>query len=230
METITKKTLQIIMDEIKASNRKYLTARAIIFNHVSKSDIVPLELCDTFKKIIFRFYYDKTGYGYNGIINEVEKRLYTMKRTEKTKNIGGVPVKEFLLHTMKETDTIDTDNHIGYEEKSGCGDWLRSESPDFETVIKEYSRKKTRIRWDYTFTVETKKEGIQEYSVYIDTTWKNLFRFLSEYNDKGLKTWFKENAKSGLSGLYIWEMNTIRTSRAKAEYLVTFDEWESENN
>lgn len=201
-----------------------IEAREVFFSLVHNEDIVQTEIVAPFAKLVLSRLYDKSGKGYKGIVNEVRKRIATIRYTEKMTNLGGIPVEEFFLKKQGITDTIDFDNHTPYEEKSGCGDWLKSDNPFFEDVIKEYRRKRTHIRWDYTFTIESKKHGKETYHVFIDTTYAQLFDFLSDF-PKGFSTWWKENGRSGLSGLYVWEMQTIKTSRVKAQYLMTWDEW-----
>ena len=211
-------TLNPIKDPAKARN--------VFFTLVKKTEVVPEEYATVFIKIVVSRLYDKSGKGYKGVVNEVVKRIETIRYTEKIIRIGGIPVEEFFLHKQGQTDTIDFDNHIGYEEKSGCGDWLRSNKPFFNEVIKEYRRKRTKIRWDYTFTVKTKKAGIEKHHIFIESTYAEFFDFLSAYKG-GFETWWKENDRSGQSGLFIWELQTIKSSKVKADYLETWQEWKA---
>ena len=127
-----------------------------------------------------------------------------------------------------ETDTYDSDNRVSYEEKSGVGDWLRPKNAvTFDDTIQEYERKKTLIRWDYSFTMKTKKAGKQTYHIYIVTSYKKLFAFLRTYNGE-LKTWFTPNTKSDLLAP-VWKMQEVKTSKKKADFLLTFDQWEKAN-
>lgn len=225
---ITKEIIESIIAAINPINNPS-EARKVFFTLVKKNDIVPEKYATPFAKIVVSRLYDKSGKGYKGVINEVTKRLDTIRYTDKIQALGGIPVKEFFLHKQGETDTIDFDNHCGYEEKSGCGDWLKSHNPIFEEVIKEYRRKKTRIRWDYSFTVKTKKAGIEKYHIFVESTYCEFFDFLATY-DKGFSTWWKENSKSGETGLFVWELQTINTSKTKADFLKGWPEWYAKNH
>lgn len=218
--TITKADLRTIREKWLASTEKTPeTMRTIFFSVVRMYDKIPAELVSIVLRFVENFY-DKTGVGYNGVISEITDRVYLYADID-----GFVYAKEFLLHKAGKTDIYDKENKIGYEKKTGCGDWLRSENPVFADVVKEYERKKTLIRWDYDFTIESKKNGKEEFSIHIETTFKKLFAFLSDF-DGGFETWWKENGRSGRAGIYVWEMQTIKTSRKKAVYLSTFAEWE----
>lgn len=224
---ITAKIINAIIDELQNVST-IEESRKVFFSAVSLSDIVPLKYTETIKQIVFRRLYDKTGKGYKGVVNEVNKRLDTIEFTEKIISMGGIPVREFFLHKQGETDTIDFDNHVGYEEKSGCGDWLKSHDfSTFDEIVKAYRRKRTLIRWDYSFTVETKKAGKENFHIEIVSTYAELFDFLSDFQG-GFQTWWKENGRSGKTGLYIWELQTINTSRKKALYLTTWDAWKAD--
>lgn len=197
----------------------------MIFKAINKTDIVPIDCINSAYRVFALYYYNPENVGYNGILNEIKKRITTQKTTEKVKTQGGILVRDFMLHHANETDTIHFDTHTPIEEKSGCGDWLRSyNAVTFEELIKEYRRKRTKIRWDYSFTVESKKNGNEKYHIKITTSYSTLFDFLAEYNGK-LETWFTESSRSGLSGLTLYKMQEIKTSRKKAQYLLTFAEW-----
>ena len=120
--------------------------RNTFFRHFLLSDSVPEKLVPVFVKFAENFY-DKSSFGYHGIIEEIKDRteLYAL-------NDGFVPVREFLKHGEGKTDCYDSVERIAYEKKTGCGDWLRSETATtFDEIIKEYRRKRTLIRWDYDF-------------------------------------------------------------------------------
>lgn len=218
-KTITKADLRIIRDAIFASDRSAKSIRKAFFDHVRMYDKIPAELVPDVLRFASLFY-DKAGTGYHGVIAEIADRVSLYADID-----GFVYANEFLLHKAGTTDIYDRDNRTGYEKKTGCGDWLRSKNPVFAEVVKEYERKRTLIRWDYDFTVESKKNGKEEFSIHIETTFKKLFAFLSDF-DGGFETWWKENKRSGIAGVYVWEMQTIKTSRKKALYLTTFNEWE----
>ena len=226
---ITSKVMQSIFDGIKFGPFTNENVRKVLFDNVSMNDIVPEQFVDKFVSVM-SLYYDKSGKGYRGVMNEITKRIDTIRFTEKIINMGGVPVHEFFLKKQGQTDTIDFDNHTGYEEKAGAGNWLYNDkSSSFEETIAMYRRKRTKIRWDYPVTVNTKKYGKETFHIEIITTYSILFDFLADY-PKGFKTWWKENSKSGETGCYVWEMQTITSSRKKAEYLTTFDQWLKDHN
>jgi len=221
---ITKSIYSLLISELSTmENKTTENARKLIFSAISKNDIIPDELIIPVKKLVLTVMYDRTGKGYKGIVNEIEKRIETIRYTEKVLNWGGIPFSEFLLRRLGSTDTVDFDNHSGFEEKSGCGNWLYSYNGSFDETVKMYRRKKTIIRWDYQFDVDTKKNGKEHFNIYIETTYKLFFDFLSDYSG-GFKTWWKENARSG-NGCFVWELQNIPSSRKKAVYLTTFDEW-----
>ena len=199
--------------------------RSLIFSFINRSDIVPLKHTDIMYRVMFNYYYSKDNKGYKGIVNEVHKRVGTIKRTEKVINQGGITVSDFMLHKASETDTIFFDKHISIEEKSGTGDWLRSStSHNFEDIIKEYRRKRTMIRWDYAFTIQSKRNGTEHYHIKILTSYARLFDFLTEYNGN-LASWFTESSRSGDNGTTLYKMQEIATSRKKAQYLLTYSDW-----
>lgn len=220
MATVTDSTMKTLILALIANTELKATddIRDIIWSHINKTDIVPPKHYQNMKKVFFNYYYNTNGKGYKGIKNEVNKRIRTMEFTEKTLAQGGIPVEDFMVKKLGDTDTIDTDNHAPYEEKSGCGNWLYSDNPFFDEVIQEYRRKRTKIRWDYSFTIETKRNGTETYHFYVVTTYARFFDYLKGYNGS-LDTWFKENKRSGKAGTYIWELQNIVSSRKKAEYL-----------
>ena len=222
MATITKETIKTIIDEIIKTAKNESDVKNILFNHVKLTDKIPVALAPTMVKIVSHCY-DKSGTGYNGVMNEIEKRidLYSLIYDE-------ITVKEFFLHKMGRKDLYDKENKESYELKSGCGNWLYSKNSSFLATIANYERRKEKIRWTYQFEIETKKEGKEVFNIDIDTEWKTLFSFLKDYNGH-IETWFKENSKSGEFGTYIWEMQTVKTSRKKAVYLTTFEQWKKEH-
>lgn len=214
--------------------------RHIFFSYFRLSDTVPAEMVDMFNSFAEKFY-DKTALGYDGIIAEIKDRteLYAMID-------GYVAIREFLKKPEGKTDIYDKENRICYEKKTGCGDWLRSErSTTFEEVIEEYKRKRTLIRWDYEYTARpdgmtgkksvkdgepeqerTKKNPSKEYSIniHIETTYRKLFEYMETY-PTGIKTFFKESSRSGIAGVYHWEMQTIKNSKKKIAFLQGFNAW-----
>ena len=172
---------------------------------------------------IIRLCYSNKGKGYNGVITEIIERTNLYNDTD-----NAVKVKEFRLHSLGKRDMTDKVEKISYEVKSGAGNWLYSHNPSFTATVQNYRRRKEYIKWNYSFAIETKKNGLENFNIDITCPWAVLFDFLSEY-PQGFATWFKENGRSGENGLYIWEMQTIKTSRKKALYLTTFNEWVKNN-
>lgn len=228
MATVNREQIEQVIREIKEGNHTTESVREALRRHIPKTAIIPDKYVDVFAKIT-KLAYDKQGKGYAGIIHEIDTRLETIRYTEKTIRQGGINVHDFFMHYANETDTYDSDNKICYEEKSGAGDWLRPKNAvTFEDTIREYERKRTLIRWDYTFTMETKKAGKQTYHIYIETTYKTLFAFLLTYNGSLEKTWFTPNTDKQLKSP-VWKMQIISNSKKKADFLMTFDQWEKEN-
>ena len=194
--------------------------RNMLFSDISVNDYIPSELVKPVLKLV-SLSYDKNGQGYHGVMVESEKRV-----TEYAKQKGKVLFSEFFLHTNKQKDMYIMVNgkRRALELKTGCGNWLYSPKHDLMKTIQNYSRRTEIINWCYTFVVDTKKAGKELYSFDIMTEWKTLFAFLRDFNGD-ITTWFKENARSGEKGIYIYEMQTIKTSKKKADYLLTFDNW-----
>lgn len=215
---INKADLRAIRDLFDKSDKSPESMRKAFFSVVRMYDKVPSELVPVVLKFACLFY-DKSGMGYHGVIAEIADRVALYADID-----GFVYAKEFLLHRAGKTDIYDKENKAGYEKKTGCGDWLRSENPVFTEVIDEYKRKRTLIRWDYTLEIESKKHGKEKFSIHIETTYKKLFAFLADFKG-GFDTWWKENSRSGKAGIYVWEMQNVKTSRKKILYLLTFDEW-----
>lgn len=224
--------------------------RRCFFSHFLLGDSVPDKdgMIQIFQKYAEQFY-NSESLGYSGILYEIKKRtsLYA-------NNDGFVAVREFLKHDDGKTDYYDSVSRKAYEQKTGTGDWLRSEkASSFSEIIKEYRRKKTLICWDYDFipvsedmngkksvnkymtnewkqikqerTNKTKKDGTPiinkqyEIHIHICTTYAKLFDYMETYG-KGLETFFKESVRSGVAGVYVWEMQTIKNSKKKIDFLM----------
>jgi len=245
---LEKVDLQMFLSDIKTelvqsktkrtAEEKQKLIRCLFFRHFHLSDNVPAELVPDFIKVASVFY-NRESLGYNGIMEEIKDRteLYSMIA-------GHVEIREFLKHGEGKSDFYDRENKISYEKKTGCGDWLRSErSATFEEVIAEYKRKKTLLRWDYEYKAnkegmngaKTVKKGEEEakrkegkkpakeydISIHIETTYKAFFDYLATY-PKGIGTFFKESTRSGVAGVYVWELQTIKNSKKKIEFLQNY--------
>lgn len=221
---ITREEVKALYDEVRSLADDYDGVEfipceeiaSVLFKHIKKTDYIPENLVVPVLKVVSLFY-DKAGTGYTGVMKEIEYRVLWYSTID-----GKVLFSHFFMHKSSQKD-VQKDGKA-MEIKTGCGNWLYSTTHDFNAVIRNYSRRKELIHWDYTFVVETKKAGKETYHVKIETEWKTLFSFLRDFNGN-LQTWFKENAKSGEHGTYIYEMQTIKTSKKKADYLLTFDRW-----
>ena len=222
MATVTKEQLKGIIDEIKNSAKSASDCRRIVFSSINANDIVPANLVPAMQKII-RLCYSNKGKGYNGVITEIIERTNLYNDTD-----NAVKVKEFRLHSLGKKDMTDKVEKVSFEIKSGAGNWLYSHNPSFSATVSNYRRRKEFIKWNYTFFFFIKKNGSETFNIDITCPWAVLFDFLSDY-PQGFSTWFKENGRSGENGLYIWEMQTIKTSRKKAVYLTTFEQWKKDN-
>lgn len=247
MKTINGADIKTFLSDAQGNAHNLTEYRKIFFNHFRLSDNVPEKFVPAFIRLAKNFY-DSSSLGYNGIISEISERVELLSMID-----GSVPVREFFVHKAGKTDIWDKENHIGYEKKTGCGDWLCSEkSVTFAEVIEEYKRKRTRILWDYDFIpvssemngkksvnknmteeeqkkaqekVNPKKTGKQyEIHIHIDATFRRLFEYLETY-DKGIGSFFKESSRSGVAGFYRWEMQTLKNSNKKIKFLEHFNVW-----
>lgn len=223
MPIVTKEQIMEIVSQIKSTAKSASDCRRIVFSSINAEDVIPSSLVPAMQKII-KLCYSNKGKGYNGVITEIIERTNLYNDTD-----NAVKVKEFRLHSLGKKDMIDKVEHISYEVKSGAGNWLYSHNPSFTATVQNYRRRKEYIKWNYTFSIETKKNGSETFNVDITCPWAVLFDFLSDYPQGGFSTWWKENSRSGNNGLYVWEMQTVKTSRKKALYLTTFEQWKKDN-
>ena len=105
-----------------------------------------------------------------------------------------------------------------------------------EDIIEEYKRKTRLLRWDYDFIPpeETMKRGKtvaynekvkgekpqKQYPIHIhcELSYRKFFEYLATYPG-GINTFFKENARSGKAGTYIYDLQTIKNSKKKIAFL-----------
>ena len=233
--TVTKEIMQDLINDIKKGPYTIIAVRRKVFKRLRLNDFVPADLCETMYKIITLFY-DKNGLGYDGIMQEIRDRMDLYILID-----GGMIVKDFMKHKPEKTDIYDKENKISYEKKTGCGDWLRSEKyVDFNDIIAEYKRKKTRIRWDYDFIPSSDtmtgiksmkdnaipnkndKQPAKQYEIHIhiDTTYKKLFEYMETY-PKGIQSFFKLSVRS-IAGVTVYQMQSIKNSKRKVEFLQAF--------
>lgn len=190
--------------------------RSIMFDTIGNEEI-PIDLFGTCLAFSLSCY-DETGKGYNGIQKEIKKRL----RFFSDIGVESLPLTDFFKHSAKEYDLFDDDNSVGYEIKTGCGNWLYSQFSDLDLIRKEKEESGERLIWNYHYTKKSEKEF--SFTIKIETDWKHFFDYLDTY-EKGYKTFFKYNKSQSIKcGCSVYEMNTIKTSKKKVKFLRAFYE------
>ena len=211
MKTIDKKLMQEIINEVTNAPHKYTSARAILNDRLNLCDLVPAKYADAMLRIV-RKMYNPADKGANGKFAETCDRIDLFKLN----GAEFIPVREFFAHKHGQTDIYDQLERLGYEKKTGTGDWLYCEEDDFDACIAMYRRKRTLIRWDY----ERADKGI---NIHIECSYREFFDYLAAYNpEKGLATWFVKSSRTrgeGLNTQHIWKMQEIMTSKKKVAYL-----------
>lgn len=215
-KVITKEVLKAIVTDIKHcdADLDYMKVRSIVNPRINLNDFIPAEYATLTLNIVRRMYNPK-DFGWKGKHEESKDRVYNMIDCN---NAELIVFREFFAHEHKDTDIYDKSIHTGFEKKTSVGNWLYYPSDDFDECIKMYSRKRTMIRWDYT----REEFGID---IHIETTYKKLFEYLIAYNPKkGLSTWFKlsSRSKNGIGNKYVWDMQDIRNSQKKIDYLMNW--------
>lgn len=155
------------------------------------------------------FTYDREGLGYNGIKSEILARCEYLKR---------IPVVHWFKHKDGQADM--TYNKKRAEHKSGCGAWLNSRvTTDLDQIRMEYEQTGEYIVWDYDHLPIPGRKNDNEIHIHIACTWRQFFKYLDTYS-AGYRTFFKYNvSKSQQEGRAVWEMNTLRSSKKKIEFL-----------
>lgn len=178
---------------------------------VSASTLIFADAWDTMYKVR-KALYNPNDYGMNGKLAEVSDRLELYRMNGQTKTTWS----EFSAHSNGKHDITDKVEGYHIEKKTSVGDWLHSKTAsDFDRMIAEYSRKNELIRWDYT----KPEKGID---IHFEYSWKEFFEILSGYNDKGLRTWFKNTLICSGCG-YCLQMQEIQTSKKKIAYLMQYN-------
>lgn len=156
--------------------------------------------------------YNPADLGKDGKFAEVRDRIELFKDNGQTKTTWS----EFSAHVTHKHDMADKVEGYYIEKKTAVGDWLHSKTANtFDRMIAEYSRKNEHIRWDYT----KPEKGID---IHFEYTWAEFFDILSGYNDKGLRTWFKNTLVCSYNG-YCMQMQEIQTSKKKIAYLMQYN-------
>lgn len=195
------------------NGEKYMVRRYVVSElfGVSASTLVYVDAWDTMYKVR-KALYNPNDYGMNGKLAEVSDRLELYRMNGQTKTTWS----EFSAHSNGKHDIVDKVEGYSIEKKTSVGDWLHSKTANtFDRMIAEYSRKNERIRWDYC-----KPE--KEINIHMEYTWKEFFDILSGYNDKGLRTWFKNTLVCSGCG-YCLQMQEIQTSKKKIAYLMQYN-------
>lgn len=231
---ITKEQLESVKTELEKAT-DYIEYRKTFFSAFKLSDRVPENLIDSVYQIALRFY-DDSGLGYYGVMAEIRDRIDLYSMID-----GFVEIREFLLHKADKTDFYDKENKVAYEKKTGCGSWLYSEKNYLlSDIIEEYKRKKRLLRWDYDFVPDNDrmtqgktlqwndkqtgrkdgKKSQKQYEIHIhcELSYKKFFEHLEKY-PSGVETFFKESVRSGQAGTYIYDLQTIKNSKKKIEFL-----------
>lgn len=239
-QEITATEMVQLINEVRKAQRDIMEVRRITFSHVKLSTIIPYEYSKAmYNEVITRFY-NRNGNGYHGIMKEIRERLVLYYDIGK-----NVEFREYLVHGAGVTDYYDSDNRQAYEQKTGTGEWLRSErSSDLMEVVKEYRRMTRFLRWDYDFEPETermegkknlkgqetisgRKDGKasgKQFPIHIHCIirYSTLFDHLAQY-PLGIETFFKFNPKHSIAGTFVWDLQTIKNSLKKIEFLQMLD-------
>ena len=220
--------------------------RNVFFRHFFLSDKVPSNLVPVFQKFAENFY-DKTSTGYNGIIEEVKDRTslysdidgFVLVREFLKHEDGKTDIfdKQERISYEKKTgcgDWLRSERSSSFEEviaeyrrKKTLIRWDYDFVPSSEdmngkkSVNKYWTNEKKQNAQERT---KMKKDGTPvvnkqyEIHIHIETTYKNLFDYMETY-PAGLKTFFKESSRSGIAGVFCWELQTIKNSKKKIEFL-----------
>lgn len=227
--------------------------RACFFEHFRLSDMVPASLVPAFIRFAERFY-DRSSTGYNGIMEEIKERVllyadidgfvYVREFLKHGAKQTDIYDKENRVSYEKKTGTGDwlrsercntlEETVMEYRRKKTRLLWDYDFTPISEdmagkkSVNNNMTEEEKRLAQERT---KTKKDGSKvvnkQYAVHIhiNTTYKKFFDYLETY-PSGLKTFFKESSRSGVAGVYVWELQTIKNSRKKIEFLEHFETWE----
>lgn len=220
--------------------------RACFFHHFLLSDSVPSSLVKAFIRFSKNFY-DKHSTGYNGIIEEIKDRVtlysdidgYVFIREFLKHGDGQTDIydKEERISYEKKTgcgDWLRSEKNSIFDEviKEYCRkktlirwdyDFIPS-SADMngkKSINNKFTEEQKAQKQERT---KTKKNGEKvvnkqyEIHIHIETTYKKLFDYMASY-PAGLKTFFKESVRSGLAGVYVWELQTIKNSKKKIDFL-----------
>lgn len=220
--------------------------RSCFFRHFFLSDKVPSSLVPTFIRFSEKFY-DKSSVGYTGIIEEIADRVilyseidgFVLVREFLKHGEGKTDIydKENRTSYEKKTgcgDWLRSEKYNTFEEviqeyrrKRTLIRWDYDYIPTSEDMTGKKSVNKSWTEEDKAKAQErtkTKKNGEKvvnkqyEIHIHIETTYKNLLDYMDTY-PAGLKTFFKESKRSGVAGVYVWELQTLKNSKKKIDFL-----------
>ena len=236
-----------------STDEKIKLYRSVFFHNFRLSDTVPSSLVNAFFRFAEKFY-DKSSFGYDGIMEEIKDRVYLYSSIdgfvavrEFLKHGDGktdIYDKKERICYEKKTGTGDwlrserfdsfDDVIMEYRRKRTLIRWDYDFVPASEdmsgkkSVNKNLSEEEKAVKQERT--KKTKKDGTKivnkqyEIHIHIETSYKNLFDYMATY-PAGLKTFFKESSRSGIAGVFCWELQTIKNSRKKIEFLQHFNTW-----
>ena len=230
-----------------ASSDELLKAfRSCFFHHFRLSDSVPAKLVPVFVRFAEKFY-DSSALGYNGIIEEIKDRteMYALidgkvlvreflkhgdgksdfydkeNRTSYEKKTGcgdwlrsekSFTFEEVIEEYKRKRTLIRWD----YEYTARVDGMTGKKSVNNNLTDEEKQKAQERIKKHKDGTPIVNKE--YSICIHIETTYKKLFEYMETY-PAGLKTFFKESKRSGIAGVFVWEMQTIKNSKKKIDFL-----------
>lgn len=221
--------------------------RFVFFHNFLLSDLVPAKLVPTFVKFAENFY-DKSSFGYHGIIEEIKDRVDIIALNHGQVPVreflkhgdGQTDIYDSVERISYEKKTgcgdwLRSEKSTTFEEiiaeycrKRTLIRWDYDFVPDSEdmngkkSVNKYWNNEKKRLAQERTN--KTKKDGTPiinkqyEIHIHIECSFRQLFDYMATY-PKGLSTFFKESSRSGKAGVYCWEMQTLKNSKKKIEFL-----------
>ena len=231
----------------KASTEEKIKAfRACFFDSFRLSDSVPAPLVPAFIRFAEKFY-NPASTGYNGIIAEIRERvtLYAdifdsvqvrefLKHGDGKTDIYDSDNK--IPYEMKSgcgdwlrSERFDTFEDVlqEYRRKRTRLLWKYSyvARPEGMTGKKSVNNSLTdEEKAKAQESTKTRKDGTKivnkEYSINIDIdcSYREFFDYLATY-PAGIKTFFKESKRSGVAGVFVWELQTIKNSKKKIDFL-----------
>lgn len=212
---IEKSVIPAILSEFNHQDEKTLEQfRVIVEKHIALDDLIQSEDVSAFHRLSFKLYSPKDK-------GRIGKHKESIKRISRMIDNGESLIAwyEFFAHSAKECDFIDSFEETEEEYKSGIGDWIYSEQPDFSIAIEEYKSGMhgNIIEWEY-----------DKYNIRMRYSFSKFFEILEAYNPKkGLLTWFTpatgKRSKGNMRKRYVWKMQSLENSGKKVAYLRQFN-------